>query len=727
MTSSLLVKSDVVRPLFKSRLQVKDCFEAQFLLLKSQRTILQNHRGKLLDDKTPPELRGTVSRLIDKITAFECCQFASLPRLANKQIASFRDVLARPGLPLDVRSSLDICFKATAAIVRSLNKTGSSAHGAPDARIRTPSADGPASADAIAMIVCSICDQQVSVDFYEHHTVYCMMAYRSDERIRTIDAQLDGLHRRLKKMLQVAPWPGDQTAAVAVMLPLLRAYQIVGRVVAITADVPDADIEIGYHLSGITSLARSDVDAGIAHVFAEARDNIAEKDHAANACVYARARLRQTRAGIARARTIEATIADFAFLKLISGGAFGRVFLARKEITGAIYAIKVLPRREVKQKNQVQHVLMEKDILLQFESPWVIKFYYSIIGRNNLYLVMEYVCGGDLYSLLQSLGALSEDVARLYAFQLAHALVYLHSHKIIHRDIKPDNVLINSDGRLKLTDFGLSYGGFMDSRKTQGDEIDAKGIIGTPDYIAPEILLGKSHSFPVDWWALGVLTYEFLTGEAPFHAQTEAAIFENVLRGTFVYPEDVEISDDAKDFINRLLTYDPAHRISGEDVLHHRWFDGLDVDHLEVPFTPEVASVTDTSYFTSRYEFQGQGLDALIAEDIRHARMERMGGQTSASHRGHRPAKVGDDDIASFSAVSVSQLGGQNMERMKKWREEHPADSELGHGHRKPKIKAADPVEAPELPLPDDHRRKKRMTRSSAEDDSLLLDRKRKR
>jgi serine/threonine protein kinase len=724
MKSSLLVQSGVVRPLFKSGLRVvpiKDRFEDQFLLLKSQRTVLLIHRGKLLDEETPPELSCAVAGLIDKITTFERCQFANLPSLANEQIASFREVLALPGLPLEVRSSLDICFKATAAIVRSLNRTGSSTHSAHEAAHQAPLAEGPASADATAMIVCSICNQEISVDCYENHTIYCMKAYHNDERINAIDTQLEELHMRLRKMLQVAPWPGAHSAAVTVMLPLLSAYRIVGRVVAITTDVPDAEIEIGYHLTDITSLARSDVDASITHVLAEARDNIAEKHRAAKACVYARARLKQGRAGIARARTIEATIADFVFLKLISGGAFGRVFLARKEITGAIYAIKVLPRQEVKQKNQVQRVLLEKDILLQFESPWITKFYYSITGSNNLYLVMEYVCGGDLYSLLQSLGALSEDVARLYAFQLAHALIYLHAHKIIHRDIKPDNVLINSDGRLKLTDFGLSYGGFMNSRKPQGDEADAKGIIGTPDYIAPEVLLGKSHSFPVDWWALGVMTYEFLIGEAPFHAQTKAAIFENVLCGSFVYPDDVEISDDAKDFINRLLTYDPAHRLGGEDLLRHRWFDGLDVDNLQVPFTPDVASVTDTSYFASRYEFQEQGLDASIAEDIRRARTD-----SSPSHRGHRLEKVGDDDITAFSAVSVSQLGGQNMERMKKWREEHPDGPELEQGHRRPKARSVSSPEAQELPLPHDHWRKKRARHSSAEDDSLLLDKKRK-
>jgi serine/threonine protein kinase len=704
---------------------VKSRFDDQFLLLKSQRTVLTNHRKKLLEEEIPPELCGAIGELIDKIMAFERCQFAELPRVAKEQITSFRDALCQPDLPLEIRSSLDICFKATAAIVHSLNRNGSSAEGLSESTTPTVSADSPLGPETTAMIVCSICDEEVSVDCYESHTIYCMMAYHSDERIRAIDAQLDDLHRRLKRMLQVGPWPGDHARAVAVMLPLLSAYQIVDRVIAITADVPDSDIEIGYHLNDITQLIRSDVDPGLGRVLAEARDTIVEKNRAANACVSARTRLSPTRAGTSQVRAIEATIADFAFLKIISSGAFGRVFLARKETTGAIYAIKVLPRREVRQKNQVQRVLLEKDILLQFESPRMIKFYYSIIGCNNLYLVMEYVCGGDLYSLLQSLGALAEDAARLYAFQLAHALVYLHSLNIIHRDIKPDNILISSDGRLKLADFGLSYKGLMTCRRAQGEDVDAKGIIGTPDYIAPEILLGKSHSFPVDWWALGVLTYEFLTGEAPFHAQTKATIFENILRGSIVYPDDVEISDESKDFINRLLTYDPARRLGSQDVLRHRWFEGLHIDHLEIPFTPDVQSNTDTSYFTSRYEFQGQGLDATIAEDIQQAKMERTAGHPSASHRGHMPEK--DEDITAFSAVSVSQLGGQNMERMKKWREEHPDDLALGQPHRKAKTKTPLRPDAPESPLPREHRRKRRIRHSSAEDDWLLLEKRRKR
>jgi serine/threonine protein kinase len=633
----------------------------QYFLLKSQRSIIVGQKMRILSQDIPPDFEERIDSLIDALTAFERCHWADLHRVASDRIRDLRELLAQHSLPPDLRSSLDLCFRASAAIVRSLSATP-----------RQLPADLPTSvptewqdqADRPDLMVCSICNELIGIGYYQSHTVLCMEAYRKEERIRAIDDQLAALCERIRGRLAV-PWPGARASAVSFALPLFRAFLIVERALTLTMDVPDADVEAGHHLNAILDLMASCQDLDLTKSLSEARLLIAEKRNAA----VAQTQLRPTERRGTRGHST--TIPDFAFLKMISRGAFGRVFLARKTKTATIYAIKVLPKGELTQKNEVRRVLVEKDILLQFESPWVIRFYYSIIGANNLYLVTEYVCGGDLFSLLQEVGSLDDEAARVYAFQLTHALIYLHSLRIIHRDIKPDNVLIDSNGRLKLTDFGLSYQGLIH------DLDDAKGIVGTPDYIPPEILLGNSHSYPVDWWALGVLTYECLTGNPPFHADTESAIFDNILRGEVSWPDDIEISAEATDFVRRLLSYDPAERLGGEETLRHPWFAGLDVDKLDVPFRPTPASATDTSYFLTRYEFQDSGIDASIADDVRRAKGEQLASGKpktwSADSLSRREAHF-DDEMEAFSAVSVRHLGGENTERMKKWLEDHPTE-----------------------------------------------------
>ena len=150
-------------------------------------------------------------------------------------------------------------------------------------------------------------------------------------------------------------------------------------------------------------------------------------------------------------------------MKIISRGAFGRVFLAQKKSTGDYYAIKVLRKKEMLNRSQLDHVKAEQTILTLLNHSFVVKLYYSFESEENLYLVMEYLSGGDLFSLLKNVGCLNEEWARMYIAELVHALDYLHSKDIVHRDLKPDNLLIGSDGHLKLTDFGLSKYGLMNS------------------------------------------------------------------------------------------------------------------------------------------------------------------------------------------------------------------------------------------------------------------------
>ncbi|GFY84319.1 AGC (cAMP-dependent, cGMP-dependent and protein kinase C) kinase family protein [Actinidia rufa] len=212
------------------------------------------------------------------------------------------------------------------------------------------------------------------------------------------------------------------------------------------------------------------------------------------------------------------SIEDFEIIKPISRGAFGRVFLARKRATGDLFAIKV-------------------------------RFFYSFTCRENLYLVMEYLNGGDLYSLLRNLGCLDEEMARVYLAELVLALEYLHSLNVIHRDLKPDNLLIGPDGHIKLTDFGLSKVGLInstddlsgppvssttligdgkpktDAQCTKREQRRKQSVVGTPDYLAPEILLGMGHGATADWWSVGVILFELLVGIPPFNAEHPQAMF----------------------------------------------------------------------------------------------------------------------------------------------------------------------------------------------------------
>jgi serine/threonine protein kinase len=326
------------------------------------------------------------------------------------------------------------------------------------------------------------------------------------------------------------------------------------------------------------------------------------------------------------------SIDDFEIIKPISRGAFGRVFLAKKRTTGDLFAIKVLKKADMIRKNAVESILAERDILISVRNPFVVRFFYSFTCRENLYLVMEYLNGGDLYSLLRNLGCLDEDVARVYIAEVVLALEYLHSLRVVHRDLKPDNLLIAHDGHLKLTDFGLSKVGLINSTDDlsgpavsgtsllgEDDESQSsvsdnneerrskRSAVGTPDYLAPEILLGTGHGTSADWWSLGVILFELIVGIPPFNAAHPQTIFDNILNRNIPWPPvPEEMSFDAEDLIDRLLTEDPNQRLGARgatEVKQHPFFRDINWDTLarqKAAFVPASESALDTSYFTSR-------------------------------------------------------------------------------------------------------------------------------
>ncbi|KAL0240806.1 hypothetical protein GEMRC1_006042 [Eukaryota sp. GEM-RC1] len=328
---------------------------------------------------------------------------------------------------------------------------------------------------------------------------------------------------------------------------------------------------------------------------------------------------------------VSPSISDFEIIKPISRGAFGRVFLAVKKRTGDTYAIKVLKKDDMVRKNQVNRIKTERNILTSTDCPFLIKCYWTFQSSKHLYIVMEYVSGGDLYSLLNNVGRLPEDTAKYYVAEVILSLEYLHAVGIVHRDVKPDNLLVSEDGHIKMIDFGLSHYGietrseqkpsFSDSdsdieisqastHSKASDTCKAKqrrfSVIGTPEYLAPEIIQGSGHDHLVDWWSLGVLCFELISGLPPFEGDSKEEIFENICNRNISWPDDVSFSTHAVSFVTSLMQLDTSKRLGYNgisEIKAHPFLASIDWGTLLTepgPFIPVLSEEHDTSYFDSR-------------------------------------------------------------------------------------------------------------------------------
>ncbi|XP_068193079.1 microtubule-associated serine/threonine-protein kinase 1-like [Antennarius striatus] len=309
--------------------------------------------------------------------------------------------------------------------------------------------------------------------------------------------------------------------------------------------------------------------------------------------------------------------ADFQTIKLISNGAYGAVYLVRHLETRQRFAMKKINKQNLILRNQIQQAFVERDILTFAENPFVVSMFCSFETRRHLCMVMEYVEGGDCATLLKNIGALPVEMARMYFAETVLALEYLHNYGIVHRDLKPDNLLITSMGHIKLTDFGLSKMGLMSLttnlyeghiEKDTREFLD-KQVCGTPEYIAPEVILRQGYGKPVDWWAMGIILYEFLVGCVPFFGDTPEELFGQVITDDIVWPEgDEALPVDAQHLISSLLQTNPLIRLGtggAFEVRQHSFFTEVNWNSLlrqKAEFIPHLESEEDTSYFDTRSE-----------------------------------------------------------------------------------------------------------------------------
>lgn len=289
------------------------------------------------------------------------------------------------------------------------------------------------------------------------------------------------------------------------------------------------------------------------------------------------------------------TLDDLEILKTVGTGTFGRVCLCRVRASGEYRALKVLNIQDLVRLKQVEHVKNEKAILQTVNHPFIVNMMWHHKDSTFLYMLFEYICGGELFSYLRSTGKFPLPTAVFYASEIVSALSYLHSLSVVYRDVKPENLLLDRDGHLKITDFGFSKK-LVDRTWT---------LCGTPEYLAPEIILGKGHNRAVDWWALGILLYEMLAGHPPFFDDNPFGIYEKILNGQFQFPRHIDGS--ARDLIKKLLVADRTRRLGSmkngsEDVRRHKIFRHVvwnDVYNKKTqpPIVPKVSHEGDTRNF----------------------------------------------------------------------------------------------------------------------------------
>ncbi|XP_050633711.1 cAMP-dependent protein kinase catalytic subunit PRKX-like [Macaca thibetana thibetana] len=286
---------------------------------------------------------------------------------------------------------------------------------------------------------------------------------------------------------------------------------------------------------------------------------------------------------------------DFDTLVTVGTGTFGRVHLVKEKTAKHFFALKVMSIPDVIRLKQEQHVHNEKSVLKEVSHPFLIRLFWTWHDERFLYMLMEYVPGGELFSYLRNRGRFSSTTGLFYSAEIICAIEYLHFKEIVYRDLKPENILLDRDGHIKLTDFGFAKK-LVDRTWT---------LCGTPEYLAPEVIQSKGHGRAVDWWALGILIFEMLSGFPPFFDDNSFGIYQKILAGKIDFPRHLDFH--VKDLIKKLLVVDRTRRLGNmkngaNDVKRHQWFHSVDWEavpqrKLKPPIVPKIAGDGDTSNF----------------------------------------------------------------------------------------------------------------------------------
>jgi len=297
------------------------------------------------------------------------------------------------------------------------------------------------------------------------------------------------------------------------------------------------------------------------------------------------------------------TLDDFEILKVLGRGAFGKVMLVEKKDNKQVYALKSMHKEDIIDKDQIEHTKTERFVLEKSKSPFLVSLEYAFQTPSKVFFVMKFMKGGELFQHLKIAKRFEEERAKFYVAEILLALEYLHNLGVIYRDLKPENVLMDEDGHICLTDFGMA-------KQLRKGEL-TYSFVGTPEYLAPEIVRGEGHGQPADWWALGILTYEMMVGLPPFYNRDRNTekMFAAIQSKEVTFSSKVTLSADAKDFIMQLLKKTPEERLGfkGADAIKkHKWFENIDWKLLNErkvnpPFKPKITGDYDVDNFDAEF------------------------------------------------------------------------------------------------------------------------------
>jgi len=306
-------------------------------------------------------------------------------------------------------------------------------------------------------------------------------------------------------------------------------------------------------------------------------------------------------------KNIKPSLEDFTLLKVVGKGSFGKVLQVRNRHSGKVYAMKQLKKSHIIKRNQVEHTKTERYVLQHLRHNFIVHLHFAFQTDRKLFMLLDYCSGGELFFHLGKAGRFTENRARFYASEIVLALEYLHAKHVIYRDLKPENVLLDEEGHVKLTDFGLSKTNIVGNQRTHS-------FCGTPEYLAPEILKRNGHGQAADWWSLGALLFEMLMGMPPFYSRDRDRLFEKILHSQLKFPH--YFSRNSQGILRELMERNPRKRLGSDNVGQvrlHAFFHGVDwvrLENLEIepPFKPKLIVDDNGVKGTSNFDPEFTGM-----------------------------------------------------------------------------------------------------------------------